>query len=155
MLYPLFGTTVLPGGAETIYMIPAFFLGSLLAYYKEKIEMSIFLPVSLIIIAEITITNVVFSNLFMILGVSLAFIWFSSLRIIRKFKLSHDISYGVYLWGWPIEQLVGYFFPNSGYYCFVISSLFITFIIAYISCRLVEEPALAFERKLLKIFFKG
>ena len=80
------------------------------------------------------------SNLCMMLGVALLFVWLAGCGIVRKYSLPHDISYGVYLWGWLVEQLVGYFMPWLHYWSFIVISLLCTFSIAYISCVFVEEP---------------
>ena len=139
IFYPLVSQSLL-GGNETLYMIPAFFLGSLLSYYKERICLNIFFPVSLIMIAK-SIQYEGISNLCMMLGVALLFVWLAGCGIVRKYSLPHDISYGVYLWGWLVEQLVGYFMPWLHYWGFIAVSLLCTFFIAYISCVFVEEPS--------------
>lgn len=66
-----------------------------------------------------------------------------------------DISYGLYIWGWPVQQIVqqivqqntaGYF---DGWAVNFAISFPVTCIIAYASWRLVEQPSLAMKRHFL------
>lgn len=153
MAYPLFSKSII-GLENTLYMIPAFGLGGILAYYKDKMEINFAFPAALVVIGEI-ITNDVISHLFVMLGVALFFVWLGSVAFICKFKISHDISYGVYLWGFIIEQLVAYLFPNLGYYAYVLLCLTCTFLIAYLSCILVEEPCQGIGKKICRYLQKN
>lgn len=152
MVYPLFIPESVLGGAETLYMIPAFFMGSILAIEKKNINLNMYLPISLIILGKCIDHNAIVGNLLVMFGATLIFVWLASCRFLQKFRFSHDISYGVYLWGWPIEQLIGYFFPYLGYYKFLLLSLPVTFLLAYITCVLVEEPSQKLGRKVCRLF---
>ncbi|MCA8833427.1 acyltransferase family protein [Hymenobacter pini] len=58
-----------------------------------------------------------------------------------------DISYGVYLWGWPVQQLLIYYFHPS-YLQLVIFSIIGAYIMGYLSWKLVEERALRLKLRL-------
>lgn len=150
--YPLFITESVLGGTETLYMIPVFFMGSILAYGKKSIDLNIWLPISFIILGKCIANNVVISNWLTVFGVTLIFVWLAGCKFLLKIRLSHDISYGVYLWGWVIEQMIGYFFPYFGYYKFLLLSLPVTFCVAYITCILAEEPSQKLGLKICKRF---
>ena len=57
-----------------------------------------------------------------------------------------DISYGVYLYAWPIQQLVWQ--PGQSAEMNILLSLPIVVVIAYLSWRLVEKPAMGLRRYL-------
>jgi len=57
-----------------------------------------------------------------------------------------DISYGVYIYAWPVQEVIVYESHKreillGGWGTFAVA-LPITLILAYLSCRLIEEPAL-------------
>lgn len=51
-----------------------------------------------------------------------------------------DISYGVYIYSWPIQQMV--WCPGQNAYINILLSTIIVFFIAYLSWHFVEKPAL-------------
>jgi peptidoglycan/LPS O-acetylase OafA/YrhL len=55
-----------------------------------------------------------------------------------------DLSYGVYLYGWPVAQLLVYFSHQTLQPLPLFAlTMAITFIFAYASWRIVEAPSLA------------
>ena len=61
-----------------------------------------------------------------------------------RFAATEDISYGMYIYGWPIQQLlalagVGALVPQAG---FVVLTIALTAPLAWVSWRLVEKPAM-------------
>jgi len=62
-----------------------------------------------------------------------------------------DYSYGVYIYGFPIQQAIVHFFPGHRDWWFVFAvSLPITLLFAVASWHLVEGPALALRKTLLR-----
>lgn len=57
-----------------------------------------------------------------------------------------DISYGVYIYAWPIQQLV--WEPGQGAYTNALYSTLIVIPLAYLSWRFVEKPSLKLRRYL-------
>jgi len=60
-----------------------------------------------------------------------------------------DLSYGVYLYAWPVQQLV--WRSGQGPYQNFFFSLLIVTILAYFSWRFIEKPALGFRKKFVSI----
>lgn len=60
-----------------------------------------------------------------------------------------DISYGIYIYAWPIQQIVAHFFLNFNPLGNTILSSIFVILIAYLSWHFVEKPALGLKRKLL------
>lgn len=56
-----------------------------------------------------------------------------------------DFSYGVFLWGWPIQQLVEISAPQTGPVANFIIALPLAFLAAAVSWRFIERPALALK----------
>lgn len=60
-----------------------------------------------------------------------------------------DISYGIYIYAWPIQQSVAYVMPNGNAYSNTILCSAIVFILAYFSWRNLEKPMLMLKQRLL------
>ena len=58
-----------------------------------------------------------------------------------------DLSYGIYLWGWPVAQVIMMTWPAATIWQLQISSLVMAALIAYVSWSFVERPALDLRRK--------
>ncbi|MGH8122438.1 MAG: acyltransferase family protein, partial [Rudaea sp.] len=81
--------------------------------------------------------------------VSYATLWFAYRPNFHFFNRFGDYSYGLYLWGFPVEQMVAHWFgqPTRPLLIFVIS-LPLTLLCAMMSWHLVEKPALRFKRNM-------
>lgn len=68
--------------------------------------------------------------------------------------IKHEISYGIYLYGFLVQQMVVQFFMNMNYQitftkCFVVSAV-ITVLCGMASSKFIEQPAQALCKKLLE-----
>ncbi len=57
-----------------------------------------------------------------------------------------DISYGIYLYGWPVESLWIWFHRGSPWICFFVSTI-VCFALGWMSWHFVERPALTLKRR--------
>ncbi len=56
-----------------------------------------------------------------------------------------DVSYGVFLYGWPVEKLVIWWGVTNPWAAFAVA-LPMTLAVGYLSHRFVEKPAMDFAR---------
>lgn len=61
---------------------------------------------------------------------------------IRWLERYGDPSYGIYLWGWPSQQLVAHFLPGAGLALHVVIAVTMAVFLGYASWHLVEKHAL-------------
>ncbi|GAB5413087.1 MAG: acyltransferase [Congregibacter sp.] len=61
-----------------------------------------------------------------------------------------DPSYGIYIYAWPVQQLVTMWFPEEGPYFNTAVATAIVVLLAVLSWRLIEKPALGLKRRFLK-----
>jgi peptidoglycan/LPS O-acetylase OafA/YrhL len=61
---------------------------------------------------------------------------FSKINIVAIFG---DVSYGVYIYGFTIQQAILQLFPNIGIYTFLITSIIACFAVGYVSWHFVEK----------------
>jgi peptidoglycan/LPS O-acetylase OafA/YrhL len=57
-----------------------------------------------------------------------------------------DISYGIYLYGWPVEALWIWFHKGSPWIAFFVSTL-LCYVLGWLSWHFVERPALTLKRR--------
>ena len=62
-----------------------------------------------------------------------------------------DISYGLYIYAWPTQQMVAFLLPSMGVIGNIVISSVVTVTLAFTSWKLVESPALALKQRLLEI----
>lgn len=60
-----------------------------------------------------------------------------------------DISYGIYIYAWPTQQVVAYFTPDGDPYSNTLLSSIIVIILAYLSWHKIEKPMLGHKKNLL------
>jgi peptidoglycan/LPS O-acetylase OafA/YrhL len=59
-----------------------------------------------------------------------------------------DCSYGIYLYGWPAEQIIKQFTGTTSPFLLFFGALAIAWGLAFLSCHLVENPAMKCRRDL-------
>lgn len=77
--------------------------------------------------------------------VPVASIWIGSHSwpLLREVPRIGDLSYGIYIYAWPVQQIVVAFMgPASNYWALLAATLAVLIPIAFVSWRFVEEPAL-------------
>lgn len=65
-----------------------------------------------------------------------------------------DPSYGIYLWGWPTQQILVYFFPNQTPYQNFVTATVCAIALGYASWHLVEHPAMRLKNRKLPAFMR-
>lgn len=124
------------------YLPCAFALGALLAIYKKKITLGIEAPAIAALVFLIFKTSLFGQHLFFIF-LFITVLYSSALPLVRKLKLGSDLSYGTYLWGFLIQQIVASRFAQLGYAFNLFTSLVLSIGIAYLSWHLIEKHAIA------------
>lgn len=146
-LTPFKGMLIAKSDNPSIYgLYPFFAFGCLLSLAKDEITINICLPIAFFVIFMISKSDT-YKIMSFYLSASTLLIYISSLKIIMKVKVKHDISYGVYLWAFPVQQLISYLLPNSPYFNMSISLVAVT-IIAYFSYILIESPSINLNRRI-------
>lgn len=124
-----------------------FILGSIFASLKfDKLSQK--LLVVILIICSLIFALFVYKNLFSSVPVIIVPIVLSSGLL--KFNLfpflekTGDISYGTYLYGFPVQQiLLQYFHPGA--YGLMVTSLIVSSILGFLSWNLIEKRSLAYK----------
>ncbi|MBX3537817.1 MAG: acyltransferase [Chelatococcus sp.] len=67
----------------------------------------------------------------------------------RAFDLKTDLSYGVYLLGWPVQQTLQAFSPQMPIEAMLPIAMGLSLLVALVSWHLVEKPALGLKARIL------
>ncbi|WP_380179108.1 acyltransferase family protein [Kalamiella sp. sgz302252] len=131
-------------------LFSCFAFGALFAVHKENIRVSFFLPALFLILHLIFRGKFVFiSNAFISLFFCTFALWFSTLKFIVKINIKYDISYGIYLWGFLIQQLISYFL-NLNIYQSQVLAIVMAMFFGYFSSRYIEMPAMSIHKKMMQ-----
>ncbi|MGQ6515547.1 acyltransferase family protein, partial [Serratia sp. IR-2025] len=151
---PLKGHLIAKSEDPSIYLLyPFFSAGCLLAILKNRITTSMLfaLAMTAIIAFFLSDSDKAKTALFYIFA-SMSLLYASSLSLIRRLIIKNDISYGVYLWAFPVQQTIASLFVASPYVN-ILLSVVISSIFAYFSFNLIESPAMRLNKRMLQSNF--
>lgn len=125
-----------------------FALGALYYLYSEKIVLNQWLAVLLlplfVISDKLPASELIRYAVLPYIVLCFAYADMGFMKFIQKM----DVSYGVYVYAFPIQQtVVHYLFGKVGTYTILMLSLAIVLAVSYLSWRYVEKPTLAWAHK--------
>lgn len=135
-------------GSENVYRLASYFiLGAVLSLLNFSKINKIYVRFILLIILLISVPLHIFQYVQpFVLPILIIFIGVLETKYISSIgKKLGDISYGMYIYGFFVQQLLMYFFDFS-LYTLMLLSLCLTFIPAYFSWHLIEKKALAYKK---------
>tara|TARA_R110000868_G_scaffold10429_5_gene51217 strand:- start:3796 stop:4917 length:1122 start_codon:yes stop_codon:yes gene_type:complete len=150
---PLFNHTIPPEDFSKYSLAYYFFVGSAIYILRHRFLLHGAIALALCIIYISSFNTIAFDfaqKLFLPYAVIFAALSYPRFQL-KKFT-PPDISYGVYIYGFPIQQSVSALFgeTHSLSFCIVVATCLVT-ILATISWYAVEKPTLANKRKLYRL----
>ena len=128
-------------------MLTAFLGGALIFLYGHCLSLKAAAPLAAVFLAFVASTSMAvdfaalpFTFLLLLLGSVLPF---------KRIGSRYDLSYGMYIYGWPVQQSLALAFPvgSFGVAGFVALSIAGTLPLAMASCYFVERPAMALRQR--------
>ena len=135
--------------ADVRYLPFSFALGALCAIYKDRIFLSSKLSLGLIILTYVFWHSVAQQALFYA-SVFFTAIYVSTWKPVVKLTPKWDVSYGIYLYGWPAQQVVASLFPGLKRNIDMPLTMAIAISFACLSWVLIERPAWSVGRGLVR-----
>ena len=128
---------------EERWCVLFFITGTALWLYRDRVRLSWMAIVALLALAWATRGTPWFGGVYFVL-IAYGTLW---LAFVRRGPPAthHDLSYGLYLYGWPAAQLVQIWSPGSPWHNTVWASV-LGLTLAALSWVLVERPALRMKR---------
>ncbi len=135
-------------GYSHAWRLSAFFGAGVFAYVNRHfIPLHRYIAIGIIILSLIFVNTEIFLFFFYLALVYLTF-WFAFIPtgFIRKFNQLGDYSYGLYVYGFPIQQSVISLFPGITPPVLFMLAYMVTLLLAYSSWLRIEKPALRFAK---------
>jgi peptidoglycan/LPS O-acetylase OafA/YrhL len=140
---------------QYVYYLPFYFCTGCLFYiWSDLIQINTRVLIGLIGITILCRNTSIYPILFFLCS-SVFILILSIYEPFKKIKIKHDISYGIYIYGFFIQQLLIFLFPNMNNYWNTIFAILISMIFALISAKYIEEPAILLGKKMSKCFYNN
>ena len=134
----------LPVHAEWLRLGAFFCLGILTQLYKSRIEIRHDVMLALAVLTYISYNTDSYPWL---LGISIAYFcfWFAYRTPHIELKVVGDPSYGIYLWGWPVQQVAVSMLPGMTPGVNFVAGILGASMMGLMSWFLIEKPALSLK----------
>lgn len=149
MILPQRVLTYWKSDISEISLLPASFAcGAILAINKDRISISALQPIGFTLLTFL-LWKTKFVELIFCITLFSSIIFLAQLPFILKLKIKNDISYGVYLWGFTVQQALQNFVSGQTVYLKMIISLAISIGLAYLSWFLIEKRFIGYGKFVL------
>ena len=138
--------------SDSGYLPLCFAFGSFFAVNSTRIYVNFEMVVGSFLIYFL-FSETIYAYLILILASSIAVLYVSSIKMLLNFKPKYDISYGIYLWGFLVQQTL---YSTIGHiYCGIhfITALIISMIFAFVSFIFIEKPSMKAGKYLSNKFY--
>lgn len=140
----------MPKGTETALRLPLIFaFGACLYLWRDTVRLT---PWPLLgLAAALLLQGHAPARTLLFLSESYAAVWLAFLPPLARPALDPpaDLSYGVYLYGWPIQQSLHALFPAASALALLPPALLLALLVAALSWYAVEKPALRLKARAL------
>jgi len=131
-----------------------FFLGGCCYVFRERIPLNVALAAFLWLMSYFAFGSPYFKFVFSFaLTYSVLWLAFVPAGWIRQFNAVDDYSYGMYIYAFPVQQMLIMHISGIGEQWLFLLSTAVTFVFAYLSWKLVERPALGLNSRLTRDFY--
>ncbi|GAB3693371.1 acyltransferase [Spirosoma flavus] len=122
--------------------------GAIFYLYREQVILSKKLFISLLLLLSVFLLKTDWLLVPYTLSISYVVICLAFIPkgFIRKFNKLPDYSYGIYIYGFPVQQSIAALYPTSSLIEMIIYSLIVTVLLASLSWHFVEKPALSLKK---------
>jgi peptidoglycan/LPS O-acetylase OafA/YrhL len=136
------------GLASVLDAAPYFFLGAM--YAQTRLRSSLDPGVALFLVGVLTLLQPSVAwlmELLLFVAVPYCVLAISTLSspLLSRASRWGDPSYGIYLYGWPVQQMICHFVPNVSAIGNTLAALPVAILLGYASWHLIEKHALAFK----------
>lgn len=132
--------------AYSFYPVPFFLLGMLLYAFRDRVLID-WKPALVLLVAYVVLRHSRFSPILLYPAYTYGVLWLGSTPVLRRIAPKHDYSYGIYLYGFVVQQSMSGLYPAMNSYLSLLFAVPITVMLAALSWHLVERPSMATLRR--------
>lgn len=138
--------------SHLIRLLPFFSAGGCFYLFRNKIPYKLTWVLVALPIVILAMFNLETVSIFLPTLGGYIFLFFAFLPIhkLQRFSIYPDVSYGVYLYGWPTQKLLLWYFPSLSPWLLFFFAFPISFVCGFFSWNLVEKPFMRLKQKQLK-----
>jgi len=135
--------------AGLLHFAPFFLAGNCACLYRDRIRWDRTLGAASMVAAILSVGSLAASRFVLPIAGSYAILWLalSEWSPLRHFSPTSDISYGVYLYGWPTQKLLLWYFPWLPLGLQMLATLGVSMLLGWASWRLIEKRCLALKAR--------
>ncbi|WP_262027200.1 acyltransferase family protein [Microvirga sp. Mcv34] len=140
-----------PKGMETALRLPLIFaFGGALYVWRGRARFSGLIVLALALATGLSAGTCLYKML-LFMSTTYGILWLAFAPMLTRFAVEPkaDLSYGTYLYGWPIQQSLHALWPGVSAIALLAPSLAITLMVAAASWYLIEKPALGLKARAL------
>jgi peptidoglycan/LPS O-acetylase OafA/YrhL len=132
-----------------LHFAPFFLAGNCAYLYRDRIRWNRTLGGVSMVAAVLSMGSLAASMFVLPIAGSYAILWLalSKWSPLCHFSPTSDISYGVYLYGWPTQKLLLWYFPSLPLGLQMLATLGISMLLGWASWNLIEKRCLAFKAR--------
>lgn len=151
LLESLFGSKVIIsffGDLEHINLLPiAFFFGVYLGVNSKRISLDFRMLLGIFLLFLLFKSQSIGSILFIFFYCGFVF-YIGTLPALRRFRPAIDVSYGIYLWGYLVQQVIYQYFGTINIWAHFVLALCVSILLAVITHYVVEKPFITYGKRL-------
>jgi peptidoglycan/LPS O-acetylase OafA/YrhL len=122
-----------------------FLIGCLAYVFRNQIKIDFKIAIVSVILCAINCFFHCYEIIFWI-GLAYLVLFFSSIELIRDIKIPGDYSYGIYIYGFLVQQVYAHYCPGAGIANGLIVTFPITILLGVLSWHFVEEKSQKWAR---------
>ncbi len=132
--------------------VPFFLAGSCAYLYRDRLVWNRSMGAASLVIAAVSLGSMAASRFVLPIAGSYAVLWLalSASSPLRYFSPSSDISYGVYLYGWPVQKLLLWYAPSLPLGFQMLLALAVSMVLGWASWHMIEKRFLAWKTRFPK-----
>lgn len=134
---------------QVFRLVPIFFVGGCFYLYRAEIVFNRKVATVLAVVLVLSMFERKIAELAAITAGAYLLFFFALARIpmLARANRMTDISYGIYLYAWPVKKVILWYFPSISLIALIFVSMVSSAVLGFASWKLVEAPFLKLKGK--------